>query len=223
MCNVHIHTGGMAQGIMCMCSPSYHFESYSLRCTYSIKFHQVSKEVGVIYWFVSAHPWLAILPGNAVWSCSIPGPTKLSLTLRWVPGNEGQQNNQQSTGNFSVCPHAVKFSLPVLNFTRISPFLLEVFIHTTPLPSPVVNSCLAPPLNPDSEAVSHSATLLPLSAISPTHAKCDSNNVKQLKQAVQVYKVKGIVQKRNKTCCAIPRGGCWSWGCWHQIKRCSKS
>ena len=40
------------------------------------------------------------------------------------------------------------------------------------------------------------AYLLQLSAISPTHAKCDQNNVKQLKQAVQVYKVKGIVQKK---------------------------
>ena len=29
--------------------------------------------------------------------------------------------------------------------------------------------------------------------ISPTHAKYDQNNVKQLKQAVQVYEVKGIV------------------------------
>ena len=37
-----------------------------------------------------------------------------------------------------------------------------------------------------------------LGAILPTHAKCDQNNVKQLKQAVRVYKVKGIVQKRNK-------------------------
>ena len=42
-----------------------------------------------------------------------------------------------------------------------------------------------------------------VSAISPTpvsstHAKCDQNNVKQLKQTVQVYKVKGMVHKRNK-------------------------
>ena len=34
---------------------------------------------------------------------------------------------------------------------------------------------------------------------SPTHAKCDQNNVKQLKIAVQVYVVKGIVQKRSKS------------------------
>ena len=34
--------------------------------------------------------------------------------------------------------------------------------------------------------------LIPLGAISPTRAKCDQNNVKQFKQAVQVYKVKGL-------------------------------
>ena len=45
---------------------------------------------------------------------------------------------------------------------------------------------------------SHFAYLLPLCAISSTRAKCDSNNLKQLKQAVHVQKVKGIVQKRNK-------------------------
>ena len=48
-------------------------------------------------------------------------------------------------------------------------------------------------------AYSHFAYLLPLGAISPTHAKCDQNNVKQLKQVVQVYKVEGIVQKRGKS------------------------
>ena len=36
-------------------------------------------------------------------------------------------------------------------------------------------------------AYSHFAYLLPLSAISPTQAKCDQNNVKQLKQAVQAF------------------------------------
>ena len=46
-------------------------------------------------------------------------------------------------------------------------------------------------------AYSHFACLLPLGAILPTHAKCDQNNVKQLKQAVQVYKVKGIVPKKK--------------------------
>ena len=46
-------------------------------------------------------------------------------------------------------------------------------------------------------AYSHFTYLLPLNAISPTHAKCDQNNVKQLKQAVQVHKVKGIVQKNK--------------------------
>ena len=44
---------------------------------------------------------------------------------------------------------------------------------------------------------SYFAYLLPLSANLPT-AKCDSNKVKQLKQAVQVYEVKGIVQKEIK-------------------------
>ena len=39
--------------------------------------------------------------------------------------------------------------------------------------------------------------LIPLGAISPTRAKCDQNNVKQFKQAVQVYKVKGIIQKKR--------------------------
>ena len=43
----------------------------------------------------------------------------------------------------------------------------------------------------------HLAYLLPFGAISPTNAKCDQNNVKQLKQTVQVYKVKGMVQKRS--------------------------
>ena len=47
-------------------------------------------------------------------------------------------------------------------------------------------------------AYSHFAYSLPLGVISPTQAKCDQNNLKQLKQAVKVYKVKGIVQKRNK-------------------------
>ena len=47
-------------------------------------------------------------------------------------------------------------------------------------------------------AYSHFAYLLLLSAISPTHAKCDQNNVIQFKQAVQVCKVKGIVQTRSK-------------------------
>ena len=48
-------------------------------------------------------------------------------------------------------------------------------------------------------AYSHFAYLLLLSAVSTTHAKCDQNNVKQLKQAVQqIYKVKGIVQKRKR-------------------------
>ena len=46
-------------------------------------------------------------------------------------------------------------------------------------------------------AYSQFAYLLPLGAISPTEAKCDKNNMKWLKQAVQVYEVKGIVQKRN--------------------------
>ena len=47
-------------------------------------------------------------------------------------------------------------------------------------------------------AYSHSAYfILPLGAILPTHAKCDQNNVKQLKQAVQVYKVFGIVLDRS--------------------------
>ena len=41
----------------------------------------------------------------------------------------------------------------------------------------------------------HSAYLLTLGAISTTRAKCDQNNVKQLKQAVQVCEVKGIAQK----------------------------
>ena len=45
----------------------------------------------------------------------------------------------------------------------------------------------------------HFAYLLPLGAISPTHAKRDQNNVKQLKQAVQVDKVEGIVQERGKS------------------------
>ena len=46
--------------------------------------------------------------------------------------------------------------------------------------------------------MSHSPSRI--GAISPTHAKCDQNNVKQLKQAVQVYKVRGIVQKdRSKS------------------------
>ena len=31
-----------------------------------------------------------------------------------------------------------------------------------------------------------------IGAISPTHAKCDQINVKQLNQAVQLYEVKGI-------------------------------
>ena len=44
----------------------------------------------------------------------------------------------------------------------------------------------------------HFVYLLPLGAISPTRAKWDQINVKQLKQAVQAYKVMGIVQKRNK-------------------------
>ena len=44
-------------------------------------------------------------------------------------------------------------------------------------------------------AYSHFAYLLPHSAISPTHTKCEQNTVKQLKQAVQVYKIKGIVQE----------------------------
>ena len=47
-------------------------------------------------------------------------------------------------------------------------------------------------------AYSHFAYLLPLSVISPTHAKCDQNNVKQLKQAVQVHEVKVITQRINK-------------------------
>ena len=36
-----------------------------------------------------------------------------------------------------------------------------------------------------------------IGAISPTHAKCDQNNVKQLKQGVQVYKVKEVVKKKK--------------------------
>ena len=41
--------------------------------------------------------------------------------------------------------------------------------------------------------------LVRIGAISPTHAKCDQNNVKLLKQAVQVYEVEGIVQKEVKS------------------------
>ena len=36
-------------------------------------------------------------------------------------------------------------------------------------------------------AYSHFVYLLPLGAISPTHAKCDQNNVKLLKQAYDVH------------------------------------
>ena len=46
-------------------------------------------------------------------------------------------------------------------------------------------------------AYSHFAYLLPHGAISPTQAKCDQNNVEQLKTSVQIYKVKGIVQKQE--------------------------
>ena len=51
-----------------------------------------------------------------------------------------------------------------------------------------------------------SRTSIPPTPIPPTYyrsvpfrLKCGQNNVKQLKQAVQVYKVKGIVQRVNKS------------------------
>ena len=46
-------------------------------------------------------------------------------------------------------------------------------------------------------AYSHFACLLPLSAISPTHAKYDQNNVKQLIQLYELYN-KEIKRPKSK-------------------------